>query len=127
MNLTRTVSMLAAVGMFVFAPTSAMGWEVEQGPGDRTATINSEYGFKACDGEYDGRPMRGKAADGRGAVESETDGGDAGCDRRPNPPDIGEIDYLQTCEIINNYPDACTDWYNESGTHHDDLEDFPGV
>jgi len=90
-----------------FAPGWAGAWKVSQGS-DYSATVNSNNGFKVCDMEADGRSVRGDARDARGATESESDGGDDGCDQQWNPPDIGTITALQTCEVINNWPDACT-------------------
>lgn len=104
----KTYSWLLGLGMamFILSPASAQAWTVYQGS-DYTRTVNNTYGFKVCDQESDGRGVRGTAWDGRGAEANESDGGDAGCDQRRNPPDIGRIDHLRTCEIINNWPDAC--------------------
>lgn len=110
---THFAVILFGVFAIAFAPGWVGAWTVSQGS-DYTQTVNSNLGFKVCDMEADDRPVRGDARDARGAQESESDGGDAGCDQQWNPPDIGTIDTLQTCEIINNWPDACTGFHGSN-------------
>lgn len=104
------VAILFGVFALAFAPGWAGAWKVSQGD-DYTRTVNSKNGFEVCDMEADGRAVRGDARDARGAQVSESDGGDAGCDQQWNPPDISEINALQTCEIIDLWPDACTGFH----------------
>lgn len=109
MRSVQAFLLVVAIGLFVFSPGNASAWRVSQGS-DFTSTINGGKGFRACDMESDGRSIWGKARDRREHEEQEADGGDRGCDRRPNPPDMGKVHQMETCERINNWPDACTGW-----------------
>lgn len=116
MSIRTSAALACAVLTASMAPAWAGAWYVDQGS-DRAVTINHNKGFKVCDREYDGRWVYGRAKDFKGHKIGANDGGDRGCDRRPNPGRFGLVKVMMVCEEIKFWPDGCQNWQTRGQAH----------